>query len=546
MSLRVRLIIFAAAAISIGLFSLTEIPLGIPGEWTWNRIRYSGGAWLTLPSVLLALATFAVFALVAWAGARRVTESSRAELFGWLLALMATGFAWLHAVQNTPPAGLDAAKFPFVLYYPSSSGYFFKASYEIENTADFLRDYEETVRNGDTLHEGTHPPGLFVLFRSLIAFAEAAPDVAAVPQVLLPQTGQDGFDFIRSMSPRPPTEQDQTVLWLAGMLTQLAAVLVIVPLFFLIRLTLDRVTAWRAICFWPFVPAVAVFIPKSDVLFAFGSSLLVCLWLYSVRAASSGPSTSSQRAAAFLLGASAGAVGWLGLFCSLAFLPAGAIAVVASVLLFRKPDTEAEAADSSLRAHFLWSARQHLLSLAGGVVSFVVLTGLVWAVWDLNLLRVWQINYANHARFYEVSPRSYFGWLLVNPLELTLALGAPLAVLVVCGVCREAAKEKASTGLRVLFGLRLAAPVAVGLIWGLLWLTGKNSGEAARLWIPLMPLAVWAGAAVWSREETSSEKADPEDSSTRDWLIVLGVQAAVCLATVLLVTGFLKEQGGAG
>ena len=109
MSLRVRLIIFAAAAISIGLFSLTEIPLGIPGEWTWNRIRYSGGFWLTLPAVLLALATFAVLALVAWSGGRRVMESSRAELAGWLLALMATGFIWLHAVQNTPPAGLDAA-----------------------------------------------------------------------------------------------------------------------------------------------------------------------------------------------------------------------------------------------------------------------------------------------------------------------------------------------------------------------------------------------------------------------------------------------------
>jgi len=542
MSLRVRLIIFAAAAISIGLFSLTEIPLGIPGEWTWNRIRYSGGFWLTLPAVLLALATFAVLALVAWSGGRRVMESSRAELAGWLLALMATGFIWLHAVQNTPPAGLDAAKFPFVLYYPSSSGYFFKASYEVENTAGFLRDYEETVRNGDTLHEGTHPPGLFVLFRGLIAFAEAAPDVAALPQIVLPQSGQDGFNFIRSMSPRPLSEQDQTVLWLAAMLTQLAAVLVIVPLFFLIRLTLNRVTAWRAICFWPLVPAVAVFIPKSDVLFAFGASLLVCLWLYSVRVASFGPST-SHRTAAFLLGAAAGAVGWLGLFCSLAFLPAGAIAVVASILLFRKPGTEAEAGESRFKTQLLWSARLHLLPLAGGVVSFVALTGLVWAAWALNLLRVWQINYANHARFYEVSPRSYFGWLLVNPLELTLALGAPLAVLAVCGVCREAGNEKARLGFRALFQTRLAIPVAVGLIWGLLWLTGKNSGEAARLWIPLMPLAVWAGAAVWSHDETSSYKADPEENGTRDWLIALGVQALVCLATVLLVTGFLKEEG---
>ena len=543
MSLRVRLIIIAAAALSIGLFFLTEIPLGIPGEWTWNRIRYTDGFWLTLPAVLLALAAYAVFALIAWAGERRITESSRAGWSGWLLALMATGFAWLQVVQNTPPAGLDAVKFPFVLYYPSSSGYFFKANYEVGSSAEFLRDYEEAVRNGDTLHEGTHPPGLFVLFRGLIAFSEAAPDVAALPQIVLPQSGEDGFEFIRSMSPRPLTEQDQAVLWLAAMLTQLAAVLVIVPLFLLIRLTLDRVTAWRAVCFWPLVPAVAVFIPKSDVLFAFGSSLLVCLWLYSVRATSSVPSI-SQRATAFFLGVAAGAVGWLGLFCSLAFLPAGAIAVVAAVLLFRKSHTEAEDADFSLKAQFLWSARQHFFPLTGGVVSFVMLTGLVWAVWDLNLFRVWQINYVNHTRFYEVSPRSYFGWLLVNPLELTLALGAPLTVLVACGVCREGAREKAGVGIRALLETRLAVPVAVGLIWGLLWLTGKNSGEAARLWIPLMPLALWAGAAVWDHQENSSDKVESEDDATREWLIALGVQALVCLVTVLLVTGFLKEQGG--
>ena len=509
MSLRVRLIIIAAAALSIGLFFLTEIPLGIPGEWTWNRIRYTDGFWLTLPAVLLALAAYAVFALIAWAGERRITESTRAGWSGWLLALMATGFAWLQVVQNTPPAGLDAAKFPFVLYYPSSSGYFFKANYEVGSSAEFLRDYEEAVRNGDTLHEGTHPPGLFVLFRGLIAFAEAAPDVAALPQIVLPQSGEDGFEFIRSMSPRPLTEQDQAVLWLAAMLTQLAAVLVIVPLFLLIRLTLDRVTAWRAVCFWPLVPAVAVFIPKSDVLFAFGSSLLVCLWLYSVRATSSVPSI-SQRATAFFLGVAAGAVGWLGLFCSLAFLPAGAIAVVAAVLLFRKSHTEAEDADFSLKAQFLWSARQHFFPLTGGVVSFVMLTGLVWAVWDLNLFRVWQINYVNHTRFYEVSPRSYFGWLLVNPLELTLALGAPLTVLVACGVCREGAREKAGVGIRALLETRLAVPVAVGLIWGLLWLTGKNSGEAARLWIPLMPLAVTA-----VRPVTTSEL----NWRTEPWLI---------------------------
>ena len=95
-----------------------------------------------------------------------------------------------------------------------------------------------------------------------------------------------------------------------------------------------------------------------------------------------------------------------------------------------------------------------------------------------------------------------------------------------------------------------ASAIAVGIVWGLLWLSGKNSGEAARLWIPLMPMALWVGAAAWSWGELTSTKgplAENESGLTkidaRDWMIVLTVQAVVCLLTVLRVTGFMKERG---
>lgn len=534
MSLRVRLIISAAAAFSIGLLWLTEIPLGIPGEWTWNRIDHPDAV-LVLLGVLQTSAVFVLFAFVAWAGARRVAVATRRELTGWLLGLMIAGFTWLHAVQETPPAGLNAAKIPFVLYYPSSSGYFHKARYEVEDTAEFLRGYEDTVREGDVLHEGTHPPGLVVFFRGLIRFAEAAPGLAALPQVLLPDSAEEAFDFIRDRNAGTPhalTETGRSVICLAAMLTQLAAVALVVPLFALIRLTCDRETAWRTVCFWPLVPAVAIFLPKSDVLFSFVSCLLVCTWLYAVRAASRG----EVRFAPLAQGALAGAIGWLGLFCSLAFLPAGAIAVLASALLFRKPTEESAASDKASEAGrtvaLRNSARLHALPVLGGLLSFAALTVLVAVVWDLNLPRVWQLNYANHARFYEVSPRSHFGWLLVNPVELFLAIGAPVA-------CVLFVRRPGSAGCR-------AVVLAVGVVWGLLWLTGKNSGEAARLWIPLMPMALWAGACCWSRAgaaENSEVIEKPATHETREWLTVLALQAAVCLATVFRVSGFLQEQG---
>jgi hypothetical protein len=551
MSLRARLIIFAAVAFSIGLFWLTDLPLGIYGEWTWDRIDHPVGT-LVLLGALQAAVFFAVFALVAWAGSIQIGTATRKELAAWLLTLIVAGFAWLHAVQDAPPAGWDSAKVPFVLYYPSSSGYFHKARYEVEDTAEFLRDYESTVRDGDVLHEGTHPPGLVVLFRGLLWFAEATPGLASLPGAVMPESAKEGFDFIDGQTvgtPQALFDRDRSVIWFAAMLTQLAAAGVIVPLFFLIRLTLDRETAWRAVCFWPLVPAVAMFIPKSDVLFSFAACLLVCTWLYAVRAA-------SMRLSVFvplLLGALAGAIGWLGLFCSLAFLPAGAIAVLASVSLFRSPlrGDESDAGKASRAARLGSSAKLHSLPALGGILSFVALTIIVALAWDLNLPRVWQLNYANHARFYEVSPRSYFGWLLINPVELTLALGAPLAVMLFFSRRRPAADEVGFSFAQraaLAFGNpKNAAPVAVGLVWGLLWLTGKNSGEAARLWIPLMPLVIWAGAGAWSRAQSnvSPESLDENEQrqSSRDWLVVLAVQATVCLLTVLRVSGFMKERG---
>ena len=82
--------------------------------------------------------------------------------------------------------------------------------------------------------------------------------------------------------------------------------------------------------------------------------------------------------------------------------------------------------------------------------------------------------------------------------------------------------------------LRHAGAVAVSVVWGLLWLSGKNSGEAARLWIPLMPLALWLLPGGWSRETT-----DRDDCvSDREWLALLVLQSVTCLLTVARVSGF--------
>ncbi len=108
---------------------------------------------------------------------------------------------------------------------------------------------------------------------------------------------------------------------------------------------------------------------------------------------------------------------------------------------------------------------------------------------SVNLLRVWSWNYRNHAGFYQQNVRTYGCWLIANPIESSLfALGPPLALAAILGIgladrCDLAGRRRA------------AGPAwCLTAVWVLLWLSGKNMGEAARLWLILMPWAAWLSA----------------------------------------------------
>ena len=77
-------------------------------------------------------------------------------------------------------------------------------------------------------------------------------------------------------------------------------------------------------------------------------------------------------------------------------------------------------------------------------------------------------------------------------------------------------------------------------VWTLLWLSGKNSGEAARLWNPLLPilLVVAAGGLAKTTQPDGANSTHDDSGSERAWLILLSCQAVVCAAIVMRVSGF--------
>ena len=52
----------------------------------------------------------------------------------------------------------------------------------------------------------------------------------------------------------------------------------VVPLFSLLRRACSRETAWRIVCLWPLVPALAVFHPVSDLWLPFFGTLFLAVW----------------------------------------------------------------------------------------------------------------------------------------------------------------------------------------------------------------------------------------------------------------------------
>ena len=527
-------LILIATAASLGVLWLSELPLGIPDEWTWDRVAAEPDSVWNLIGAAVAGGLYVAVVQVGWNRLSREARFpiSRAEVCGWLMALVAMAFAWLWIVQEAAPQRNRLGKAAFVLYYPSSSGYFTKARYDSPNAAAFLAGYEDLMRERDVLHVGTHPPGLFLVFHGLIAACEQSSALAALLDATQPASFREACDVIatnslRSKPPRPLLPLDRRALWLATLLVMLSASFVVVPLYGVARQTHGPATAWLTASLWPAIPAVAVFVPKSDVVYALVGMLIVWTWLVAVKRRS------------VVLALLVGWLAWCGLMCSLAFLPVFLFAALAGwgrmtfVRRSRNKDSpltltlSPEDGGEGTRGAPIVGRRfglPPLCCLIAVVVGFMVPTLVAGWLARVNLLAVWWLNYQNHAGFYQQYTRTYWKWLLVNPVEFGFAAGVPVALLAIASVVTFVRERRSPLAL-------VAWPML--FVWGTLWLTGKNSGEAARLWIVFLPWLVWLAGPLL---------AEAEEKSMQRWLrpacFFLAIQLAVCLLTVTRVSGF--------
>jgi hypothetical protein len=497
--------LLVAAGLQVGLLWGTDWPLGVPGEWVWARLGLSTQWLLQIWPSLVVGVPLCLFAFLA---GHRLQQASLWGLTLRLVLLWGFGTAWILAAVAAAPAPADLSRIPFVLSYTRSSGYFTQAKQHAGDVAGFLQGYAAQISDSDDpenyLHLGTHPPGLTLALMGMLRLAESDPGLVQAILDTRPAEVRIGQSEVRRMQSQAPgtaavTLADDAVMWSASLLVSLLAAGACVPVYLLSRCIASREAAWWGAALWLLVPGLAVFFPKSDVLFPCLTMWAQWLWLLAL-----------ERRNVWI-GFLTGLVMCLALTLSLAFAPVALILTLQGLLQWG-------ASRGSGDPH----AGRRLIMLALAPVCALALWLLAWGVLGhMNLAGVWMQNLKNHASFYSHHARTYVPWLLENPAELACSLGLPLALLSLGGLCvllRERTRQ----------AVWLLIPAGV---WLLLWLSGKNMGEAARLWIFLMPYAaVWAAPAV--------QRLLGGRWGNVGLLLVMLLQIGVCTATAMRIDGF--------
>ncbi len=498
--------VLLGAAIQIGLLWYSTVPLGVPGEWVWLRLEP------TLPLLAMiwpAILMGVVLASYVSLNALNFNYYQRRTRAVLLLGLWGIGIVWTLSLIASTPGIAGLSRIPFVLFYTRSSGYFTQAYENRNDVQSFLRGYRDRIEDSNNpenhLHLGTHPPGLTLGIMGMMWASDNVPGVSALFTLTQPSQVRESNEAIRefeAISGKPITlkQNEAAVLWMIGLLTVVMAAGASPALYLLARRFVDPSTAWWSAGFWLAVPAVAIFVPKSDVLFAGLAMAAQLLWLKAL---------DRNR---FPLGLLTGLVMCLALTFSLAFAPIALIFVLQGVLTTIFP------ASSENRNTLLL----HRWKPPVGAIVALVGWLLIWAlIWKVNLIGIWIQNLTNHAAFYAHNVRTYWAWLVENPLELAFSIGCPLAVLVLFGLWCALTRRTPQI-------LELLIPVAV---WMVLWISGKNMGEAARLWVFLMPYTVWCAA-------IGIQRLNQSRTGWQALSLFFVVQLVVTVATAIRIDGF--------
>lgn len=434
-------VLVGSAALSVGLvagIATGALPTGVQGEWEWARL--GAGSRAMVGDLVVSMAVLSIYAAAVGAGwgwlsraggkVRRWAEVSMVA--GLVLGALAVqiGLMW------GAPSGYGLTKWA-TLSMRGASGYFEVAEREMHDTRAFLTAYPEWIQGQDSLHVGTHPPGLFVASKGVMELVESRPGLGTSVDRWLPPELRRGLVAIQGGG----SANQRAEVAIAGMLTLLACSGTSAAIYGLVRASGGSpAAAWGAGALWPVVPAAVMFHPAADTAFPLlsASAMAMAVW----------GKNWARVACGIILG--------IGMQLTLAFL---AVGLIVAVMIGMEGG---------------W--RRVALGIGAVGAGFLAVTLGWWAVTGGNPFVTWWWNQANHARFYDEYPRTYWAWVLANPVEMVAAIGPATVAWGVLGMRGK--------------GARAAWPTLAVMV--VLTLTGRSLSEVARLWLPFVPALLTA------------------------------------------------------
>ncbi|HUY33124.1 MAG TPA: hypothetical protein VMV69_10110 [Pirellulales bacterium] len=439
-----------------------ELPLGIPGEWAWERLPL----WRVTSWPAQGVAIFLALSLATWTawGLSWIEGASRRVWLASIACTMLLAAAFQIEAEAVAPKGLH--KWATALYHEQISGPYWVARHEVRDVDSLLRHYDRFLAAHRPDHISTHPPGWFIAYRALLSWFDEHPAAAHRVCRAQPSDMTLAFDQLEEGGQLIPPA-DRATIACAALGSRAAAVLVVLPIAWLARQRGRRSTAWMAAAGAALIPAGILFAPRSDTVYPTAAALILAVTCHTMRTRS----LFSAAAAGWLL--------FLGMFTSLAFAAVGAFAGLYASLevVSGRSHTGVTSPDVTARGGGLW--RLVGAAAAGWLACPLVL----YLGWGHNILQTWSINLAKNAEFYQHVRRTYSYWVCVNLIELAVAMGLPAAVLLAV----RASSELRAIARRLPFDALMVSWLAILL---LLNFSGKNLGEVARLWLFLMPLGV--------------------------------------------------------
>jgi len=446
-SSRRLLLVAAIATAAFGLAMAGRVPVGIPGQWVWRPNDLPVHLW---PAGVAALLLVCVAWLICrpgwWARSRPAARAVALALLILCAFLVQLGLLNAIGVPWVYPGAVIAS--------PVATTYY-SVSLEVRDPAQWVASYPQ-VMHLLPYHARTHPPGLVLFFIGLRRLCAA---LIPEPPPILTEIARAYEEFGIG-----PTPADAAAAIVAPIIISLLGALCLWPLYLLVRALVGPEAGICAAALVAGVPSLLLFGASPDLIvlaLAVGAA-----WL----------SYSAWQSASPLRPFLAGLLLALGLFVSLGLLTLVAwLAVWALLGVLKSPGRRAAVRRLALGG----------IAAAFGVVVFYTVLHLAVGYRPFAVAR--EALFAHRGVTTAETARTYWLWVLLNPVEAALFAGLPL---VVCALWSTRGLS-GRADLRPLRTFLLSWLIVVAL----LDLSGTVRGEVGRIWLFLLwPAALAAGA----------------------------------------------------